>query len=286
MTAQQFLKAHFPKKLDLTGGSDADMDVWDVEKRITARVLFECDPAGFTEACFTDIQSAGVTFPSYQTYGKQQADVLKELSATEDDYETTLQWAPSLTDDNLKALNETFGAEHRYLVGRDGSFRFETVGERIDRWKNKKLYTPTMTEDGVLDRSKETRPAENLKKASRGVECYFYDLLQKYITKEGDLYKCCGKVIKTIDVRGLENLVFTNKKYTTEAYDFWKYVLEEYPGSTFLVLTSFRAKASEARETKITGGGTSENQWSNCIARTDEGMKEWDDTHLPKLEGK
>ena len=149
-------------------------------------------------------------FPLCKTYGNQQANVLTELSATEDDLDTKLQWAPSLTDGELKVLNETFGKEHRYLVKHtDESFRFETVEERIDRWEDKKLYTPTMTDDGVLDWTKDLRLAENLKKASYGGDNYFYNLLKKYITKEGSLYKCGNKVVKTIDIRGLEELVFS-----------------------------------------------------------------------------
>jgi len=278
---RDLMKTFVGKELDLTGGSNANMKVWEVEKRMRARVLFECDPAGFTEACFTNINPSSVKFPSYRTYGTQQAVVLKELSATEEDYQTELQWEPSLSDDQLEALNKTFGEERQYLKRSDGSLKFETVGERIDRWADKKLYTPSMTEDGVLDWSKEPQLVENLKKASHGGENYFYNLLKKYIKKEGNAYMCGGKVVKTIDCRGLEELVFS------EIHDycaFWKYVLEEYPGITFRVLPSYRSK--ESRQMKVTARGTGENQWSDCIARTEEEIKTWDETHLPTLKYK
>ena len=164
----------FKEELDLTGASDATMRTGDVERRMRARILFECDPAGFTKACFTDIKPKSVKFPSYQIYGEQQENVLKALSATEDDLDTKLQWAPSLTDDELKVLNGKFTEEHRYLVKcTDGNFKFETVEERIDRWKDKMLYKPTMTDDGVLDWTTEKRLVEDLKKAPRGGTGYF-----------------------------------------------------------------------------------------------------------------
>ena len=218
---------------------------------------------GFHKACFTDIQPAGVKFPLYKTYEKQQADMLKELSATEDDYKTALQWAPSLTDDELKVLNETFGKEHRYLVKHtDESFRFETVEERIDRWKDKKLYTPTMTDDGVLDWTKDLRLAKNLRKASHGGDNYFYNLLQKYVEKQGNSWMCGDKVVKTIDVRGLEELVFSEH---WDYCSYFGYVTKKYPGIAFRVSTSFK-RAKESRDIKVTVGVLQ----SDCIARTDE----------------
>ena len=274
------LKSTFSgKELDLTGGSDADMNVRDVERRMRARILFECDPAGFTKTCFTDIQPKSMKFPSYKTYGEQQTDVLKDLSKTEDDYKTKLQWAPSLTDNELKVLNETFGKEHRYLVKRSAeSFVFETVGERIDRWKNQKLYTPNMTDNSVLDWSREPRLEENLRKASDGGDNYFYNLLQQYVEKQGNSWMYDNKVVKTIDVRGLEELVFSE---TLNYCSYFEYVTREYPGIAFRVSPSFK-KAKESRDIKVTVG----KHQSDCVARTDEEKKAWDDVNLLELENK
>lgn len=270
----------FKEELDLTGASDATMRTGDVERRMRARILFECDPAGFTKACFTDIKPKSVKFPSYQIYGEQQENVLKALSATEDDLDTKLQWAPSLTDDELKVLNGKFGQEHRHLVEyTDGNFKFETVEERIDRWKDKMLYKPTMTDDGVLNWTTEKRLVEDLKKAPRSGSVYFWNLLCQYTKKEENSYKYGGKVVKTIDVHGLEDLVFSD---SLEYLDYFNYVTERRPGIAFRVSTSFK-RAKDTRSIKVTAVG--DNQL-DCVMRTEDEIKAWDDANLPELENK
>ena len=238
--------------------------------------------------CFKELNLASVTLPSYKTYKEQQTKALKDYFNTirEDvkknprknaDITTKLKWEPVLEKRELEELNGAFKNDDRHLVQDGAVFRFETLKEYLRRWRDPKLYDGVTYKDGVLDFSKDAHLLKNLKNAENSAE-YFYDLLGKYIKKEGNLYKYNGNVVKTIKVNGVEKLIFVP---TSAVYDLDVYVAKNYPEITFQVLSEYCSKKNKfmSIQAEVSDG----IKYSCCTASTEEEQKAWDETYPPWL---
>lgn len=280
----------FEKRLVLTALNDAlddenreEQAVKESEGRALARILFEFNPSAFTENCFLNIKPTSVMFPSYQTYGEQQADGLKRVSEKGNDLKTTLQWADGLTCGELESLNESFSKNEssskessticrQLVVQGNESIRFETFKQRTERWKNNKVYTPEIMDCVFVWPNQLKEDLEKMKHDE--AVSYFAELLPKYIEKKDNSWMYNGTAVKVIDVRGLENYVF-DKNCT-----FRDCVIKTYPGIAFRT----EKEQSGDKDMEVISSTDSIGKYWDCVA-TEAKKQEWNNKRLPELKG-
>lgn len=256
------------------------------EDRMTARITFETSAKFLIERCF-EYDLASVTLPSYETYKEQQTNALKEClndirKAVKDgrrinaNITTKLKWVPSLEKRELEELNGAFEKDDRHLVQYGADFKFETLTQYLERWKDSKLYDGVTFKEGVLDFSKDAHLLKNLQNANRSAE-YFYDLLAKYIPEGEKTYKYNGADVKTIKVNGLEDLIFEKlaSVFTLEEY------VKKHPEITFQVSPKYCPQKTKFMS--ITEKESDGIKYLYCTASTDEEKEAWDETYLPWL---